>query len=436
MLLGLVFHGGFTYANPSQQIWFIADWEGSRTIDVGIWFLHLFRMATFFLIAGYFAKFLIERKGTRAFLWNRFVRIVCPFVVFYPFLIVAFVISAFIVPYMPDSSKLPPIMAENKEFAEKARAPKADQAKAVDQKEKAENQTGTSEKPIEENEAEQNATDQKETPQASDMKLDTMHMWFLYYLAMFSVAAAILANLKIGIVDKAADWFYGAFWPTLFAPLAIVPALFMGGSPTGKTEAFLPQLWVFGYYGLFFLAGWKLWGREAYLDRVSRYVWMLIPVCAILYAAYYYLMIDFAEARRLREATPPQPMDRQIVMAFLSAFLSVYLTLISLALGKRFLSSHSHALRYVSDASYWIYLVHLPLTFLIQGVMVTLHWSLWIKFPLSVGLTFVVSLGLYAAFVRYTPIGWMLNGYKPIPWRLFGLGKGSNAIPDPLQAKA
>lgn len=411
MLLGLVFHGGFTYAYPSQAIWIIADWEGSTVIDGLIWFLHLFRMATFFLIAGYFAKLLVERRGTRGFLWNRFVRIACPFMLFFPFLAVGYLI-AIIVSYSPETSQLPPLMAQGKQIDTERRAAAAEKAKAEA--------------------ANPDASKADEAPPG--MSNSTMHLWFLYYLGMFSICAAVLANIKLTFVNKFFDWLYGSFWPTLLAPLALVPALYLAGSPTGETESFIPKLWVFGYYGLLFFAGWKLWGREAYLDRASRYVWFLAPVSAAMYAAYYCYMPDMMEIRefvvvqgRNPGELPAPPQEIQILMAVLSAYLTVFLMLISLCAGKQFLSGHSKSLRYISDASYWIYLVHLPLILLIQGLMVTQHWSLWIKFPLSVLLTFVISLGTYAVFVRYTPLGWMLNGYRPFPWHLLGGAKKPEA---------
>jgi glucan biosynthesis protein C len=402
MLLGLVFHGGLAYAYPSQAIWLVNDWEGSTALDALVWLLHLFRMATFFLIAGYFAKFLVQRRGVGGFLWNRFLRIACPFVLFFPFLFTGYFI-ALGTAYGPEASSLPPLMKQGKEIDAARRAEIEKQAKA----------------------------DPRVGLKALFQLINnTMHMWFLYYLGMFSVLAAMLVNLKLTFVDQFFDWLYGSVWPSLFAPLLLVQALYLAGAPTGETESFLPKPWVFGYYGLLFAAGWKLFGREAFLDRVSRLVWPLIPICAAMYAAYYYYLPDFMEMRELvlvqgkrPDQLPADPFAYKLGMALLSAYLTVFLMLISLGLGKQLLSGHSKWLRYVSDASYWIYLVHLPLILFIQGLMVTQHWSIWIKFPLSVALTFAISLATYAIFVRFTPIGWLLNGYKPFPWHLVGLRK-------------
>ena len=79
-------------------------------------------------------------------------------------------------------------------------------------------------------------------------------------------------------------------------------------------------------------------------------------------------------------------------------------------LALRFLSGHSPAMRYVADASYWIYLAHLPL---VAGLQVwvgdwPLHWSL--KFPFIVAASLAILLLSYHYLVRSTVIGKVLNG--------------------------
>ena len=82
-------------------------------------------------------------------------------------------------------------------------------------------------------------------------------------------------------------------------------------------------------------------------------------------------------------------------------------------------SRESFAIRYISDASYWIYLVHLPLV--IAGQMLVVEWLIHyhLKFLLVVGGVTLVLLVTYQFGVRYTVIGRMLNGprtRRPRQW--------------------
>ncbi len=89
MMLGVFLHAGLAYSKPAQEVWLATDRYGSVAIDASIWFIHLFRMSLFFLLSGYFAALMVQRKGIKKFLWNRTLRIAIPMVVFFPFLLAA-----------------------------------------------------------------------------------------------------------------------------------------------------------------------------------------------------------------------------------------------------------------------------------------------------------------------------------------------------------
>ena len=78
----------------------------------------------------------------------------------------------------------------------------------------------------------------------------------------------------------------------------------------------------------------------------------------------------------------------------------------------RFLSGYSPVRRYIADASYWIYLAHLPVV-AILAVWVSdwpLHWS--VKYPFILVAGFGVLFLSYHLLVRPTVIGQLLNGRK------------------------
>ncbi len=66
--------------------------------------------------------------------------------------------------------------------------------------------------------------------------------------------------------------------------------------------------------------------------------------------------------------------------------------------------------RYLSDASYWLYLCHLPLVIAAQKLMVSWPVSIHLKFVLISTTVVAVLLLVYQVGVRYTAIGAVLNG--------------------------
>ncbi|MHC4262548.1 MAG: acyltransferase family protein, partial [Planctomycetota bacterium] len=82
----------------------------------------------------------------------------------------------------------------------------------------------------------------------------------------------------------------------------------------------------------------------------------------------------------------------------------------SIGFFQRLLARERRWVRLISDSSYWIYLVHLPLVIVLQGVVS--HWEqpAAVKLGLICATTFTGLFGSYLLLVRPTPIGWLLNG--------------------------
>ena len=68
--------------------------------------------------------------------------------------------------------------------------------------------------------------------------------------------------------------------------------------------------------------------------------------------------------------------------------------------------------RYMSDASYWLYLWHLPLIVVAFELLALWRFSIHLKFVLMNLAVTVILLVVYQFGVRYTPIGTMLNGKR------------------------
>jgi peptidoglycan/LPS O-acetylase OafA/YrhL len=169
---------------------------------------------------------------------------------------------------------------------------------------------------------------------------------------------------------------------------------------------------------MFFAFGGLLYGRPnrrsgQLVETVGRGWPILLPVTAVVFAVA--LDLTFDESASWTAASIGQ-------VAF--AWLAI-ITLMGLF--HTLLAKERRGVRYLSDSAYWLYLAHLPIV--IWGQVWIRDWDLpaTVKF---VGLTTAVTVLLlisYQLFVRYTPLGALLNGKRTRPHET----AGTSAAPEP-----
>jgi peptidoglycan/LPS O-acetylase OafA/YrhL len=367
MLLGVFLHAALAYAEPARSIWIATDRSGSVAIDAGIWFIHLFRMSLFFLLSGYFGKLLWSRRGGWAYLKGRLIRIALPFVLFYPFLWGAsMVVIVFALSYLKEPLGIIGLIAESIK---------------------------------------------KGQTEGEQETFTLMHLWFLYYLMMFVLLSIPLANLKF-------EWLRQIIRNPLglsLLPLVLACAVLGTEVPLPAPESFWPAVWPFLFYGTFYWVGWQMFGQEALMARWERMAALIFVGCVTLYVPYYWLLPRLEIEMLLQQGVVSQPPWQKVCLALLTGYLSLGLTISSLGLGRRFLNSNRATLRFLADASYWIYLVHLPLVLALQTFLIPFAISIWLKLLTVVVATMFFSMLSYLVLVRYTPLGWMLHGKREFP---------------------
>jgi peptidoglycan/LPS O-acetylase OafA/YrhL len=76
------------------------------------------------------------------------------------------------------------------------------------------------------------------------------------------------------------------------------------------------------------------------------------------------------------------------------------------------MDSYNRYVRYFTDASYWIYLVHFPITIALSGFLTRFEAPAAVKFLNVQIVTTAAAILSYHYFVRTTFIGEMLNGKR------------------------
>ena len=84
----------------------------------------------------------------------------------------------------------------------------------------------------------------------------------------------------------------------------------------------------------------------------------------------------------------------------------------AIGLFQRFLDRDSPVVTYVSQSSYWVYLIHPPIVSLEAWCLVDIDVPAVVKFALAVAFTVVVAFASYHYLARRTWVSVLLNGRR------------------------
>ena len=218
------------------------------------------------------------------------------------------------------------------------------------------------------------------------------HLWFLWHLIWLCGLFILAAKLRVKFNHPVVWW--------LAIPLTLLPQLLMQEPTFGPdtSDKLIPNPVVLGYYALFFVFGAFLYQRRFQISR--WWTIALLPALTVVFFGGLDLLFESKE-----EWAKPLAALFQVAFAWLMCF--GLMGLFRLIAARKW-----YWVRYLSDASYWLYLWHLPL--IVLGFELIAPWQIGshVSFAiLNLSVT-AVLLVVYQFGVRYTPIGTMLNGKR------------------------
>jgi glucan biosynthesis protein C len=353
MWLGIVLHVAMLHISVPLAEAPFHDERTSRVADAAFYLIHAFRMPVFFVMAGFLAAMLLERRGPREFLRHRTRRLALPLALFWPLLWLGVGLAGLL--FMNrmrlggwglDLAAIPP--------------------------------DGPQHAPI------------------------LVHLWFLWMLYWFCVATAALALLPGRPFASAGAWLarmgraWWGFLP-LSVPLLVAATGYDLGIVYARGELLMPwNEWL--HSGMFYVFGLTLWAHRGVLLPHYRQHWRHYALAggACVLAA---LLLH-----RLQAPVP----------AFTAAYVSIAwlwgFAWIGLAL--TVLDRRHAALAYLADSAYWVYLLHLPICIFISAVLYQQPLPALAKMAINIALTSIACLASYQLFVRHTWISVLLNGKR------------------------
>ena len=352
MWLGIVIHVVMNYVvvrtphlpwhDEQSTLW--ADFLGAL--------IHVFRMPVFFVIAGFLAAMLLQRRGPRAFLQHRAMRLALPFAVFWPILIPVTSIAALLFLNR---------MAYGRWSLEMSAL-----------------------------------------PAGFRQDLPTMHLWFLWMLIWFCIATAVFSLLPrapFAAAGRVLALLGRAWWgfAVLGIPVVIAGMQYERGVLVASGRFAAPwDEWLHNV--VFFLFGLALWAHRDELLPHYRQHWRRYAWAAAL---------AFLAAGATGEGRGP-------VLLFSAIYNSqTWLwTFAWIGFGLVMLDRRNPVLSYLAESAYWVYLVHLPFTVIIAATLYLTPVPVLLKILIGIVATSVICLGSYELFVRHTWISVLLNGKR------------------------
>ena len=372
LFIGIFHHGIESFISYAKWDWITEDSQSSFLLDILFYASHTFRMQAFFLMAGFFAHLLLLRKGYWGFVMNRTKRLVLPLLLFWPFLyLITFHLWVWGKQYLKHIShaeavaELPEYMVLSKGFP-------------------------------------------------------FMHLWFLYFLILFCAGVAIVRPI-INRIDKreklrhTVDRFFAYSlerqWGSLLVGLfLVIPMLGMRDWFGVDTSAsgFIPRMAPFILYGMYFTVGWFIYRQVQLLKNLEKFRSSNL----ILGSAFIILLIVLNLL-----LADPSPSNAPVILAMLNtlyAFASITTAFAFIGYMMAYFSSTNPRKRYLSVASYWGYLIHLPILgfFQILVAQYDLFWALKLILIFAPSITLVMVSYRYG--VRNTGLGLLLNGEKKV----------------------
>lgn len=358
LLLGILLHALMPFV-PGMP-WMVVDPEPLLLSLPAVMTIHLFRMVTFMLLAGFFGAMVLRRRGARRYFSDRVKRILLPVVAFWPIAVLPLAFLS-ILNIVWRGIPAPPVEIDD---------------------------------PL--------------------MIFSPGQLWFLWTLMQCVVIVLVVRLIALQLLgaDRAARIIerVGTVLATPFGVLlAAVPyaiGLLLQGHVMGAImapETIRPELASLVPYLGAFVVGWALFTAPGTMQRLSRQCWPHLGVAVLTTVGCW-----FAEGGEVL------PLPASAALLAIAGWTWTY-ALVGLCV--RYLHRERPVVRYLADSSYWAYLLHLPLLVLGEILVADQPWPAAVKLIIVLAATGLVLLVSYHLLVRSTFLGRWLNGRK-YPFRL------------------
>ncbi len=351
MLLGLLLHVCIFFMPSHKYFWGTGEYFGDVLDLQFLNFIHLFRMQLFFFMAGFFAELVIDRKGFHHLVNDRLKRIVLPFVIGLVLLMPLHILLVGKGGYYATTMDGLTLMEKLKSIMFFG---------VLD-------------------------------PDVS-LQDGLIHLWFIFYLIIFYVVHLSLRPLiRFSLMKKLCNWqsliefAISHRWGFLLLGVLTFPLQYLLKSAFLPPSGFNVPIVDLALYFVFYLFGVAFYRQRYLLAKLGDNAWYYLA-----FSVPFFILIDepterldqsasvvssittwtFIDLKASSFASPAVWYEgifhngyHKVLIVLSRSMLCWSMCFAFIGLTHRYLSQPRKSIRYLADSAYWVYWVHLPITF-------------------------------------------------------------------------
>ena len=351
MLLGLLLHVCIFFMPSHKYFWGTGEYFGDVLDLQFLNFIHLFRMQLFFFMAGFFAELVIDRKGLRHLVNDRLKRIVLPFIIGLVLLMPVHILLVGKGGYYATTMDGLTLMEKLRSILFFG---------LLD-------------------------------PDVS-LQDGLMHLWFIFYLIIFYVVHLSLRPLiRFTVVQKLCNWnplidfAVSHRWGFLLLGVLTFPLQYLLKSAFLPPTGFNVPIVDLALYFVFYLFGVAFYRQRYLLAKLGDNAWYYLA-----FSVPFFILIDEPTERLDQSASVVSSITtwtfidlgsssfaspavwyegifhngyHKVLIVLSRSMLCWSMCFAFIGLTHRYLSRPRKSIRYLADSAYWVYWVHLPITF-------------------------------------------------------------------------
>ncbi|MBT6506520.1 MAG: acyltransferase family protein [Marinovum sp.] len=355
MLLGLVFHAPMLYYIPIMADGFKEFGISSETmpemeqwLSLLVQWLHSWRMSVFFTISGFFTALVLSRRTLRAFITDRFIKIGLTMILF----------------------------AALYDFLD------------------------------------------------GQFDGELEHIWFLYYLMIFSILACGLSLAGLIASEETCQSSHnpgdqGSYFGSIKQLLLLAVVLVVirpicdvldGGAITVATDYFSIKIGGFLYFWIWFCAGLWLFKNQSLLTS-GKGLFAVIALGIVSIIIFVFLSPYLTGVFGYNALKPDTLFDFMTLSLLKGVNTLAWMAFLILITHRLIVKTHKPITWFVT-LSYPIYLFHLFPCMIVSAILIGLGLSQAGVVIGTVVAAFAISVALYYVLVKFTPLSWLILGYK------------------------